>query len=83
MTSLYQRETTVIAGIQKLRFFPLEVVKGRGSSLFDPTGRELLDLSATWTASGLGHGHPAVNEAATRAVATAPGSGGLSAVHPD
>lgn len=83
MTSLYQREATVIAGIEKLRFFPLEVVEGRGSSLFDPSGRELLDLSATWTASGLGHGHPAVIEAVTSAVATAPGSGGLSAVHPD
>lgn len=83
MTILYQRDARVIAGIEKLRFFPLEVVEGRGSSLFDPSGRELLDLSATWTASGLGHGHPAVVEAVTRAVATAPGSGGLSAVHPD
>jgi 4-aminobutyrate aminotransferase len=83
MTTLYERDSQVIAGVEKLRFFPLEVVEGRGSSLFDPAGRELLDLSATWTASGLGHGHPAVIEAVTRAVATAPGSGGLSAVHPD
>jgi 4-aminobutyrate aminotransferase len=51
--------------------------------LVAPEGRELLDLSATWTASGLGHGHPAVVEAVSRAVRTAPGSGGLSAVHPD
>ncbi|MFD3449187.1 aspartate aminotransferase family protein [Microbacteriaceae bacterium 4G12] len=83
MTTLYERDAAVIAGVEKLRFFPLEVVEGRGSLLYDPDGRELLDLSATWTASGLGHGHPAVVEAVTRAARTAPGSGGLSAVHPD
>jgi 4-aminobutyrate aminotransferase len=83
MSTLYQRDDAVIAGIEKLRFFPLEVVSGRGSTLVTPDGRELLDLSATWTASGLGHGHPAIVEAVSRAVRTAPGSGGLSAAHPD
>ena len=42
-----------------------------------PDGRELLDLSATWTASGLGHGHPAIVEAVSRAVRTRPGLGWL------
>ena len=79
----YERDEAAIAGIEKLRFFPLEVVSGHGSTLVTPDGRDLLDLSATWTASGLGHGHPAVVEAVSRAVRTAPGSGGLSAVHPD
>jgi len=83
MSTLYQRDDAAVAGIEKLRFFPLEVVSGHGSTLVAPDGRELLDLSATWTASGLGHGHPAVVEAVSRAVCTAPGSGGLSAVHPD
>lgn len=83
MSSLYARDEAAIAGIEKLRFFPLEVVSGHGSTLVTPEGRELLDLSATWTASGLGHGHPAVVEAVSRAIRTAPGSGGLSAVHPD
>jgi 4-aminobutyrate aminotransferase len=83
MTTLYQRDAAAVAGIEKLRFFPLEVVSGHGSTLVTPDGRELLDLSATWTASGMGHGHPAVVEAVSRAVRTAPGSGGLSAVHPD
>jgi 4-aminobutyrate aminotransferase len=83
MSTLYQRDDAVIAGIEKLRFFPLEVVSGHGSTLVTPDGRELLDLSATWTASGLGHGHPAIVEAVSRAVRTAPGSGGLSAAHPD
>jgi 4-aminobutyrate aminotransferase len=83
MSTLYARDEAVIAGIEKLRFFPLEVVSGHGSTLVTPDGGELLDLSATWTASGLGHGHPAVVEAVSRAVRNAPGSGGLSAVHPD
>ena len=81
--TLYERDDAVIAGIEKLRFFPLEVASGHGSTLVTPDGRDLLDLSATWTASGLGHGHPAVVEAVSRAVRTMPGSGGLSAVHPD
>ena len=83
MPTLYDRDEAVIAGIEKLRFFPLEVVSGHGSTLVTPDGRELLDLSATWTASGLGHGHPAIVDAVSRAVRDAPGSGGLSAVHPD
>jgi 4-aminobutyrate aminotransferase len=82
MSTLYARDDAAIAGIEKLRFFPLEVVSGHGSTLVTPDGRELLDLSATWTASGLGHGHPAIVEAVSRAVRDAPGSGGLSAVHP-
>jgi 4-aminobutyrate aminotransferase len=83
VSTLYARDEAAIAGIEKLRFFPLEVVSGHGSTLVTPDGRELLDLSATWTASGLGHGHPAVVEAVSRAVRDAPGSGGLSAVHPE
>ncbi|WP_099024026.1 aspartate aminotransferase family protein [Mycolicibacterium palauense] len=83
MSTLYQRDEAVIAGIEKLRFFPLEVRSGLGSTLVSTDGRELLDLSATWTASGLGHGHPAVVEAVSRAIRSAPGAGGLSAVHPD
>ncbi|BBY27522.1 aspartate aminotransferase family protein [Mycolicibacterium sediminis] len=83
MSTLYARDEVALAGIEKLRFFPLEVVSGHGSTLVTPDGRELIDLSATWTASGLGHGHPAIVEAVSRAVRTAPGSGGLSAVHPD
>jgi 4-aminobutyrate aminotransferase len=83
MSTLYERDAAVIAGIEKLRFFPLEVVSGHGCTLVTPDGRELLDLSATWTASGLGHGHPAVADAVSRAVRNAPGAGGLSAVHPD
>src|SRR4029079_16235781 len=83
MSTLYERDEAAIAGIEKLRFFPLEVVSGHGSTLVDPSGRELLDLSATWTASGLGHGHPAIAEAVSTAVRTMPGAGGLSAVHPD
>lgn len=46
-------------------------------------GRELIDLTATWTAAGLGYGHPKIVEALYRAAAAPPGAGGLSAVHPE
>ena len=81
--SLYQRDTRSVAGIEKLRFFPLAVTAGKGCWLTEAGGRELLDLSATWTAAGLGHGHPEITAAITRAAQNPAGAGGLSAVHPD
>ncbi len=53
MPTLYERDLAVVAGIEKLRFFPLEVAEGYGSTLIEVGGRQLLDLSATWTACGL------------------------------
>lgn len=79
---LYDRDA-IIAGVEKLRFFPLAVEGGSGSWLIERGGRRLLDLTATWTACGLGHGHPAVAEALARVAASPAGAGGLSAVHPD
>ncbi len=80
---LYRRDLRAVAGIEKLRFFPLAAVSGEGSWLIEAGGRRVLDLTSTWTASGLGYGHPAIVEAVTRAVKSPPGSGGLSSVHPD
>jgi 4-aminobutyrate aminotransferase len=80
--TLSRRDSAAIAGIQKLRFFPLAIVAGRGCWLTEAGGRPLLDLSASWAANGLGHGHPAIVEAVSTAVAAAPGASCLSAVHP-
>ena len=79
---LYDRDR-VVAGVEKLRFFPLALESGQGSWLVEAGGRRLLDLSATWTACGLGHGHPAVRDALLRAAAAPAGAGALSAVHED
>lgn len=81
--ALYERDLRSVAGIEKLRFFPLAVVEGSGCWLVEAGGRRLLDLTSTWTAAGLGHGHPAVTEAVVRASRAPAGAGGLSAVHPD
>lgn len=79
----YERDTRVIAGVEQLRFFPQVARSGRGAWLVTPDGREVLDLSASWTAMGFGHGHPAVVEAVSRAVATQAGASVLSGSHPD
>ena len=80
---LLERDRVAVAGIEKLRFFPIAVESGKGSWLTEVGGRKLLDLSSTWTACGLGHGHPALVEAMTKAAQSPAGAGGLSAVHPD
>lgn len=79
--SLYARDAAVMAGLQKLRFFPLALVGGRGSYVIDESGRSLLDLSAAWGSASVGYGHPAVVEAVTRAVTNPAGASTLSAAN--
>lgn len=81
--SLPERDARVIAGNQKLRFFPLSVVSGTGSEIVDHTGRRLLDLSAAWGANSLGHAHPRVVAAVHAAVSGGAGASVLSAIQPN
>ena len=79
--SLYARDTALVAGLQKLRFFPLALEGGDGVHVIDETGRRLLDLSAAWGAASLGYGHPALAEAVSAAVRSPAGASILSATH--
>jgi 4-aminobutyrate aminotransferase len=79
--SLFDRDSRVIAGVEKLRFFPLEVSSAAGSTVVTPDGRRLIDLSASWGAAALGYGHPAVVEAASAAVRTMPTASILSSIN--
>lgn len=81
--NLLERDRLAVAGIEKLRFFPIALESGKGCWLFEVGGRRLLDLSCTWTACGLGHGHPKICEAMIKAAKAPAGAGGLSAAHPD
>ncbi|MDQ0615259.1 4-aminobutyrate aminotransferase [Microbacterium sp. W4I4] len=80
---LIARDEHAIAGVEKLRFFPLAAESGLGEMLTEPGGRQLIDLSASWTASGFGHGEPTIAAAIARAATTAPGASILSGTHPD
>lgn len=78
----YAADGRVLAGVEKLRFFPQVVASGRGATLVTPEGRELIDLSASWTATGFGHGHPVVVEAVRHALTSQAGGSVLSGTHP-
>jgi glutamate-1-semialdehyde 2,1-aminomutase len=72
---LYERATRVIPGgvNSPVRAFravggtPLFFVSGQGAHLTDADGRRYLDLVCSWGPLILGHAHPAVVEAVTRA----------------
>jgi len=80
---LLRRDDRAIAGVEKLRFFPLAVTAGQGSYLIEAGGRRLLDLSASWTAAGLGYGHPEVADAIAEAARAPAGASGLSSISAD
>lgn len=48
---------------------PVAISRGAGCRVWDPDGREYLDLIAGIAVSSLGHAHPALIEAVTRQVA--------------
>lgn len=64
--SLLERDAKVLAGIGKLRTYPLTIRNARGNRLIEEDGRAVLDLSGAAGAALLGYGHPAVIAAANR-----------------
>ncbi len=50
----------VIANYTRL---PVTLVRGRGSLVWDASGKEYIDLFPGWGVAGLGHCHPAIAEA--------------------
>jgi 4-aminobutyrate aminotransferase len=75
---LYARDRAALSTLSNLRFFPQAVIAGSGSWLLADDGRKLLDLSASWGAVSLGHAHPAVVNAVTRAIGDQAGASHLS-----
>lgn len=82
-TAWYNQDDGTIAGVEKLRFFPQVAARGHGCTLVTPEGREVLDLSASWSATGFGHANPAIVQAVSEAVRHAPGASVLSGTHPE
>ena len=64
---LINRDEKVIAGIEKIRFFPVAPIGGDGCYIIEENGRRLLDFAGSWGAAGLGYSHPAITEAISQA----------------
>jgi len=79
--SISARDSASIAGLQKLRFFPLALTGGSGAHVIDESGARLLDLSAAWGSASLGYGHPQLVKAVSAAIANPAGASILSATH--
>jgi 4-aminobutyrate aminotransferase len=79
--SLYERDQKALSKMSFLRFFPQAVIGGDGVWLFGDDGRRLLDFSASWGATALGHSHPAVREAVDRALSSQAGASHLSSAN--
>ena len=75
-TTLYGRDARAIAPIEHLRFSPLAITRASGCHVTDDAGRDLLDLSAGWSAAAVGYAHPGVVQAVTAAVSSMPGASG-------
>tara|TARA_Y100000590_G_scaffold10854_1_gene13358 strand:- start:1179 stop:2501 length:1323 start_codon:yes stop_codon:yes gene_type:complete len=65
--NLIDRDNKVIAGIEKIRFFPVAPIGGKGCYIIEENGREILDFAGSWGAAGLGYSHPAITEAISNA----------------
>ena len=65
--NLIKRDSNYIAGIEKIRFFPVAPVGGEGCFIIEENGRRLIDFSGSWGAAGLGYSHPAISEAINKA----------------
>ncbi|WP_291277926.1 aminotransferase class III-fold pyridoxal phosphate-dependent enzyme [Galactobacter sp.] len=74
----YEADLSTVAGVERLRFFPLATAGGHGAELVTASGREVLDLSAAWGAASFGYGTGQITDAVSAAAAAGAGASVLS-----
>jgi len=80
---LYERASNVIPGgvnspvcsFRSVGGAPVFIERGEGSKVYTSDGRELIDFCMSWGALLLGHAHPEIVEAVTKAVMDGTGFG--------
>ena len=76
--NLIDRDNKVIAGIEKIRFFPVAPIGGKGCYIIDESGKHLLDFAGSWGAAGLGYSHPSITKSISNASSSMASSSLLS-----
>ncbi|MBN1318155.1 MAG: aspartate aminotransferase family protein [Anaerolineales bacterium] len=74
-------DSSLIANALKLRFFPLDIDKGRGCRLFDAAGKAYLDLTGGWALANTGYDHPRVKKAIAEQLDRSTYIGLISSMH--
>lgn len=54
---LLERDQKFVADSLKIRFYPIAIKEGKGSTLVDYNGKEYLDISAGWAVANIGYGN--------------------------
>lgn len=60
---LLERDKKFVADSLKIRFYPIAIKEGKGSTLIDYDGKEYLDISAGWAVANIGYGNEKMADA--------------------
>jgi 4-aminobutyrate aminotransferase len=60
------RDDALIADVLKTRFSPVVPVRAQGINMWDVEGRELIDLTSSWSVANTGYGNKEIGEVISR-----------------
>ena len=81
MDNLVARDDALIADSLKIRYNPMVIASGQGSTVSDMTGRSWLDFGAGWAVASLGYSHEGVRRAVQEQLNRTTFAGSISSIN--